>query len=138
MSDSSIQPTVKIGKGRSAATNYALALIALAAAVYLRYLLEPWMAGALPLVTLFGAVAAAAWVGGYGPAVVVTVVGYIACNYLFIEPRGGFALATVGDLIGALAYLFTSFLITSSSLKAVFAIGSQLIMRAPRYIRPLL
>jgi PAS domain S-box-containing protein len=111
MSDSSIQPIVKTRKGRSALTNYALALLALVAAVLLRYLLEPWLVGALPLVTLFGAVAAAAWVGGYGPAVVVTVLGYIACNYLFIEPRGGFALATVGDLIGLLAYLFTSFLI---------------------------
>ena len=109
MSDSSIQPIVKTGKGRSALTNYALALIALVAAVLLRYLLEPWMAGALPLVTLFGAVAAAAWIGGSRPAVVVTVLGYIACNYLFIEPRGGFALATVGDLVGLLAYLFTLF-----------------------------
>ena len=38
---------------------YGLSLIALAAAVALRWALDPVMGGTLPLVTLFGAVAAA-------------------------------------------------------------------------------
>ena len=54
---------------------YALAIGALAAAVLLRYLLDPWMGDTLPLVTLFGAVAAAVWVGGYRPAIIVCVAG---------------------------------------------------------------
>ena len=49
---------------RSAPATYAVAIAALAAAVLLRYLLDPWMGNTLPLVTLFGAVAAAVWTGG--------------------------------------------------------------------------
>ncbi|HVH29864.1 MAG TPA: PAS domain S-box protein, partial [Vicinamibacterales bacterium] len=101
------------GKGaRRAAFSHALGIAALAAAVLLRYLLDPWLGNALPLVTLFGAVAAAVWLGGgYRPAIVVAILGYIACDYLFIEPRGRFALGGFGDLIGLLAYLFTCSLI---------------------------
>ena len=68
----------------------------------LRWLLDPVMGDALPLVTLFGAVAAAVWVGGRGPAVGVALLGYLACEYLFIEPRGTFRLGagTPGGLRG--------------------------------------
>ena len=48
-------------------TSYVLAFGAIAAAVLLRYLLNPWMGEALPLVTLFGAVAAVVWVGRLPP-----------------------------------------------------------------------
>jgi PAS domain S-box-containing protein len=95
----------------TAPATYALALTALVAAVFLRYLLDPWMGDALPLVTVFGAVAAAVWVGGYGPAIVVTTLGYLACQWLFIEPRGRLDVADPGTLIGLLAYLFTCALI---------------------------
>ncbi len=89
---------------------YAIALLVLAAAVLLRWLLDPLMGESLPLVTLFGAVAAAVWVGGYRPALLVTVVGYVACHYLFIEPRGIFRF-DAGIVVGVLAYLFTCALI---------------------------
>jgi PAS domain S-box-containing protein len=92
---------------RSAPAAYALALTVLIAAVILRYLLDPWMGDTLPLVTLFGAVAAAAWVGGYRPAIVVAVLGYLVCDYLFIVPRGQLGLNDAGKVIGLLAYLFT-------------------------------
>src|SRR5687767_9273116 len=58
---------------RRPAASYALSFAALAAAVLLRYLLDSWMGDALPLVTLFGAVAMAVWLGGYVPAVIVTI-----------------------------------------------------------------
>ncbi len=80
--------------GWTAPATYTLAIAALVVAVLLRLLLDPVMGGALPLVTLFGAVAAAAWVGGYRPAILVAILGYVACAYLFIEPRGSFS---VGD-----------------------------------------
>jgi PAS domain S-box-containing protein len=65
------------------------------------------MGDALPLVTLFGAVLAAVWLGGYRPAVLVALFGYLACSYLFIEPRGRIAFPSAGTLIGMVAYLFT-------------------------------
>lgn len=69
------------------------------------------MGDSLAVVTLGGAAAAAVWVGGYRPAIIVAILGYLACNYLFIEPRGRLAFGGPGDLIGLLAYLFTSSLV---------------------------
>ena len=89
------------------AAAYAIAILAAAAAVVLRQLLDPLLGDSLPLVTLFGAVAGAVWVGGYGPALLTTVVGYTACSFLFIAPRGAMALDNVKDATGAVAYVVT-------------------------------
>ena len=90
---------------------YAIAITALLAAVFLRWVLDPLIGNSLPLVTLFGAVALAVWVGGYRPAVVVGILGYLACAYLFIEPRGELGLADGQNVVGLVAYLFTCSLI---------------------------
>src|SRR5512145_2524799 len=92
---------------RSVVKAYGLSMAALAAAVVLRWLLDPILGDALPFVTLFGAVAAAVWVGGYRPAVVVTVVGYLAVHYLFIPPRGVLDLGGFANVVGMVAYLST-------------------------------
>jgi PAS domain S-box-containing protein len=95
---------------RRTAPVYATSLLVLAAAVLLRWLLDPVMGDTLPLVTLFGAVAAAVWIGGYRPALLVAILGYFACAYLFIPPRGAIALGTL-EVVGLIAYLFTCSLI---------------------------
>ena len=87
-------------------TAYALGLITVVVAVLLRWLLDPVMGDSLPLVTLFGAVAAAVWIGGYRVAVPVTIIGYAVCHYLFIPPRWGFDLSGP-NVVGLVAYLFT-------------------------------
>ena len=91
--------------------HYVLALVAAGIAVLLRWLLDPWLGNTLPLVTLFGAVAAVVWFAGYRPALVTTLVGYVASWLLFIEPRGQFSLKWPGDIVGLGAYLFTAGLI---------------------------
>jgi PAS domain S-box-containing protein len=75
--------------------------------VLLRWLLDPWMGEHWATVTLYGAVAAAVWYGGYRPALVAAVLGYLACNYLFMEPRGQIALRHSYSYIGLALYLFT-------------------------------
>lgn len=92
--------------------NYVFGFIALFLAVALRLALEPVMGDSLPLVTLFGAVAAAVWLGGYRVAIPVAFVGYVACHYLFITPRHGFDFTTAEAQVGAVAYVFTCTLIT--------------------------
>ena len=96
---------------RNMRTAFALGLAAVLAAVLLRWVLDPLMGDALPLVTLFGAVAAAAWLGGYRVAILVTLIGYLACHYLFIPPRGHFNLSDRANIVGLVAYLFTCTLI---------------------------
>jgi len=95
----------------SSLRNYVIGFAVVALAVLVRWLLDPIMGDSLPLVTLFGAVAAAVWLGGYRLAIPVTVVGYLACHYLFIPPRGGFDLTSTENIVGFVAYLFTCSLI---------------------------
>jgi PAS domain S-box-containing protein len=99
------------GAVRSPVVSYGLSLATLVAAVLLRLALDPVMGDELPLVTLFGAVAAAVWLGGHRQAILVTILGYAACSYLFISPRGSLAFASGGQIIGFVAYLFTCALI---------------------------
>ena len=89
----------------TALSGYLFAVLVAAAAVGVRWLLQPWLAAQLPLVTLFAAVAAAVWFGGYRPAIVAAVVGFLACDYLFIEPAGPLGFSTPERVIGLLAYL---------------------------------
>ena len=96
---------------RSSLKPYAIGLAAVVLAVLVRWALDPLMGDTLPLVTLFGAVAAAVWVGGYRVAIPVAVIGYIACHYLFIPPRFGFDFADAANIAGLVAYVFTCGLI---------------------------
>jgi PAS domain S-box-containing protein len=86
---------------------YLLAMAGTAAAVLLRWLVDPVLGDSLPLVTLYGAVAGAVWLGGYRPAIVAGVAGYAVCVYLFMPPRGAMRLGDSEHLVGLAAYLFT-------------------------------
>ena len=88
-----------------------MGLAAVVLAVALRWALDPLMGNAFPLVTLFGAIAAAVWLGGYRVAIPVTLIGYIACHYLFIPPRYQIDIGDVANVVGLVAYLFTGALI---------------------------
>jgi PAS domain S-box-containing protein len=83
---------------------YLLATLAALVATALRWAIDPWLGESLALVTLPAAVAVGVWLGGYGPALVAAVLGYLAADYLFIGgPR--VSLDEPARLIGSLAYL---------------------------------
>ena len=92
---------------RNSLGTYALGFVSLTVAVLLRWLLDPVMGDSLPLVTLFGAVAASVWLGGYRLAIPIALIGYLACHYLFIDPRGHINLSSTANVAGLVAYLFT-------------------------------
>ena len=96
---------------RSQLKAYGVGLAAIVLAVFVRWALDPLMGDTLPLVTLFGAVAAAVWVGGYRVAIPTAIVGYVAANYLFIPPRDAFDFVSTVDVVGLVAYVFTCTLI---------------------------
>ncbi|HET8781565.1 MAG TPA: PAS domain S-box protein [Pyrinomonadaceae bacterium] len=96
---------------RNSFRTYALGLAALVLAILLRWALEPLMGYSLPLVTLFAAVAAGVWLGGYRLAIPIALIGYVACHYLFIPPRYGFDFGNLENQVGFVAYLFTCALI---------------------------
>lgn len=96
---------------QSSIKTYGLGILALAISVLLRWLLDPLLGDLFPLVTIFGAIAAAVWLGGYRPAIVVAILGYLVCDYFFIPPRREFDLSDAGHVVGLAAYLFTCVLI---------------------------
>src|ERR1051326_6046730 len=96
---------------RSSLKPYAIGLAAVVLAVLLRWALDPLMGDTLPLITLFGALAAAVRVGGYRVAIPVALIGYVACHYLFIPPRFGFHFADTANVVGLIAFVFTCALI---------------------------
>ena len=96
---------------RNPVKTYALGFLAIALAILVRWLLDPLMGDTLPLVTLFGAVAVAVWLDGYRVAIPAALVGYGACHFLFIEPRGHFDLNSLANIVGLVAYVFTCSLI---------------------------
>lgn len=56
--------------------------------------------------TLYGAVAFASWFGGYRPAFLSAILGYILCNYLLKEPHGSFNI-NLYQTVHFLIYAFT-------------------------------
>lgn len=92
----------------SGITRYAVALGFVTAAVLLRWLMDGWLGDSLALVTLYGAVALAVWFAGYRAALLAASLAYIACDLLFIPPRGAFSLGTTRDVIGLIGYFITA------------------------------
>jgi signal transduction histidine kinase len=89
---------------------YVVAVMGVAAAVLLRWFFDMVLNGDHALPTLFGAVAFAVWYGGFAPALFASVLGYLAVDYLFIEPRGVIGAHSDSDFVGFLFY-FSSCLI---------------------------
>src|SRR5262245_6340538 len=95
------------GTTRTSLAHYGGAVLFTALAVLLRWLLAPWLNDYVPLATLYGAVAFAVWFGGYRPALLAVVLGYLACDWLFIEPRGRFGFGSARNLVGLCLYLLS-------------------------------
>ena len=84
---------------------YAVALAARAAAVFVRWLLNPPLGHRLPFVTMYGGVA----VGGWAPALAATVLGYIATDAWFIETEvnAPMSLTRIGGVVSLTGHLIS-------------------------------
>ncbi len=90
---------------------YVLAVLAVAGAILLRWLLDPLLGSHLPLTTLYGTVAIAVWYGGYRPALLAASLGYLGADILFIEPRGTLTFRGADQVLGLVLYLLSCLLI---------------------------
>ncbi len=84
--------------------DYGVAILAVAGAVLVRWLIDPWVGNFFPLATLYLAIAVAVWVGGYQPALLAVVLGFLICKYLFIEPRRAITVAGSWEVRRLIAY----------------------------------
>lgn len=103
---SASRPSFKTGaNGRiSLPRRYAIALLSVAAAVLLRWILIPVLHDNFPFITLYGAVAIAVWCGRWQPAALASLVGYVAARYLFFATTDSTAFTPVGEVVSLTAY----------------------------------
>jgi PAS domain S-box-containing protein len=79
---------------------YGVAASSVALVVLMRLLLDPILGDRFVLLPFFPAVAVAVWFGGVGPGLFAIVAGYVAANYLFLEPRYAFTVGSPVESIG--------------------------------------
>jgi PAS domain S-box-containing protein len=84
-----------------------MAMVFTALAVLLRWLLNPWLGDYLVFATVYGAVALAVWFGGYLPALLAVVLGFVGCAWLFLGTRGAFGFDNPRNVIAILLYLLS-------------------------------
>src|SRR5205814_2342022 len=86
---------------------YGVAVLAVAMASVIRALLDPVLRDYQPFAFFFVAIAAAASVGGVGPALLAIVLGYFAGDWLFTSPRHELSLLTFEPrvVVGGLAFM---------------------------------
>lgn len=89
----------------STLVRYTVAVLCVATAASVRWLLDGVLGDHQSYSLLFGAIALTVWFGGYRPAIFATVLGYLTADYLFTEPRGEIAVRTAQQLIGLITYL---------------------------------
>jgi PAS domain S-box-containing protein len=91
---------------------YVIAVAACAAAVAVRWLLNPVLEHRLPFIMQYAAVAIAIWFGGYRPALLGAIVGFIADHLIFVEtePHSPLSITRLGGF-AAMAVYFASCLI---------------------------
>jgi len=94
-----------------AAVRYAAAIAIATAAIVLRWFLLPWLKTDVPYATLFGAIAVAVWMGGWGPAVLAAVVGLVGTTVLIGTPESFSDDAIWSNLLGLIVYGATCCLI---------------------------
>jgi signal transduction histidine kinase len=84
---------------------YAVALLAMTAAMALRSLFQPILGGSVHYVSISAATVFAAWYCGLWPAVLATILGTLAANALFLPPYRPLGPFTEKDIIGELLFL---------------------------------
>jgi PAS domain S-box-containing protein len=79
---------------------YGVSLLAVAAAMLLRWPLWPLLGGELPFLVLWPVVMFSAWFGGLGPGLFATFLSTAAAAYFLLEPRSSLAVGKPTDLAG--------------------------------------
>ena len=96
-----------MSRNSSVALRYVNALLAIGAVLAIRWAFSPILGHSLPYITLFPAVAFAAWYCGTGPSVVATLAGLSGAQMIFVRPAGA-PLWTMREWTGIAGFLLAS------------------------------
>jgi K+-sensing histidine kinase KdpD len=101
--NSDAQEPLPLDSSRSRRLQYGFAILVIAIAVLLSWPLYP-LADELPALLLLAAVAASASFGGYGPAIVTIVGGFLALDFFFEFPAFTFELTRLSTTLDLVAF----------------------------------
>ena len=89
---------------RKTGVRYALAMLAIAAALLLRLALNTYLGDYAPYITLFPVIAFCAWYCGIGPSVLSVVLALIGAQYWLISPVHSLRIANIPQAVGILVF----------------------------------
>lgn len=87
---------------------YGCAAASIALATWVRLLLDPALGIQFPYASVFFAVLLTAWLGGFGPALVSSVLGALFSSYFLLPPRGEFGSKGSDQYFGLVLYMSVS------------------------------
>jgi two-component system, chemotaxis family, CheB/CheR fusion protein len=93
----------------NALAGYAVAVVSIFAAVGAYLLLEPVLAGRAPFVTLFLAIAFAAWYGGLGPGLLALACGAFAVAWIIMPSLASASAAAIAVMLAL--YMLVAFIV---------------------------
>jgi len=91
----------------------AIALLAVIVALLARRALDPFLGTSLPYITLFPAIAFAAWYCGVLPAVLTVVVAGLGAHSWFVAPSHSLRAVDAADLVGMVVFSLASMVIVA-------------------------
>src|SRR5436309_15992108 len=91
---------------------YAVAVLAPAASLLVRWPLGPLLGDAVPHMTFLPAVMIAAYVGGFWPGLLATILSAIAANYFFTEQLPSFHVRSVNDVAALILFVLVGTIIS--------------------------
>jgi PAS domain S-box-containing protein len=114
----SVPPGVRARGLRRMGAAYGVALGGVVVATIARDLLDPVLAGRLPFMGYMPIVLAAAWLGGWTPALLGLVVSLAVGVYYFVPPTHSFMISNSADLLVTATYAVVGVLLAMMSVKA--------------------
>jgi PAS domain S-box-containing protein len=87
--------------------SYLWAVVVVALGVALRSALTPVLGLAFPFITLFPAIFVVAYIGGFGPTLLATILSVLAAVYLFVNPLHSLALGDPAAQVGASLFILS-------------------------------
>jgi signal transduction histidine kinase len=102
---------------RRSVSQYVVAFVTVGLGTALRLGLDPVLGEHHPFTIYFAAVAIAAWYGGFAPAVVATILAYLAADWFFVPPRFAFNWppTNLDEFMALMAFLFSNLAIAYTS-----------------------
>jgi PAS domain S-box-containing protein len=97
---------------RTRLVGYVVALLATVGCLLIRWALRPVLGEAIPHMAFFPAVMIAAYIGGFWPGLLATLLSAVAANYCFTGQLPYFQITRVNDVAGLILFVLVSTIIS--------------------------